>query len=248
MATRQPRALIIIATYNERGNLDRLVQRLLELTAADILVIDDNSPDGTGELADQLARSDIRVRVLHRPGKAGVASAHVLGFQYALEHGYELVVEMDADFSHPPEDVPRLLEACRQADVAVGSRDVPGGRVVGRSWFRNAVTWAGNRYARLLLRLPIRDCTGGFRCSRREALERISLTEIRSRGYGFQLELNHAWARAGIRFQELPIVFPDRAHGVSKMSHGMLLEALLVVLRLSGRHLTLALRPGNKRR
>jgi dolichol-phosphate mannosyltransferase len=236
MSPSQPRALVIIATYNERPNLGPLLDRLLSLTEADILVIDDSSPDGTGRLADQLAAYEPRIQVRHRSAKGGVASAHVLGFQYALDRGYDLVVEMDADFSHPPEDVPRLLDACTQADIAVGSRNVPGGRVVGRSQFRNLLTWAGNWYARFVLRLPIRDCTGGFRCTRRAALEMIAFDHVRSRGYGFQLELNHAWTRAAMCFSEVPIVFHDRVAGKSKMSTGILIEALLVVpqLRLRG--------------
>lgn len=226
------RALILVATYNELDNLPRLLENIFAAVDADVLIIDDSSPDGTGELADRLAASEPRLHVVHRPAKQGVASAHAYAFRHALERGYAHVVEMDADFSHPPEDLPRLLAACAHADVAVGSRNVPGGRVVGRSRFRNALTRAGCAYARTVLRLPVRDCTGGYRCTRRSALEVIDVDGIASEGYGFQLELNLAWKRAGMRFVEIPIVFPDRVVGVSKMSSRILVEALLVVLRL----------------
>ena len=226
------RALVIIATYEERENLPSLLDRVLSTPDLDVLVIDDGSPDGTGEIAAARAEQERRLAVIHRPRKSGVTSAHILGFTYALEHGYDLVVEMDADFSHPPEDVPRLLEACATADIAVGSRSVPGARLVGRSHFRNGLTRWGSAYARLLLGLSIRDCTGGFRCTRRPALEKLGLSLIRSRGYGFQLELNYAWRKAGMRFVEVPIVFADRVYGESKMSRQILLEALLIVPRL----------------
>jgi dolichol-phosphate mannosyltransferase len=226
------RTLAIIATYQESANLPPLLDRLLALPALDLLVIDDSSPDGTGQLADERAATEPRLTVLHRPAKLGLTSAHLLGFQYALKHGYDLVVEMDADFSHRPEDVPRLIAACQRADVAIGSRDVPGARIVGRSPFRNALTRFGGAYARLVLRLPLRDCTGGFRCTRRSALEAIDFDRIQSQGYGFQLELNYAWAKAGMRFVEVPIVFADRVHGESKMSAQIVLETLGIVPRL----------------
>lgn len=230
--TKRERALAIIATYQESANLPSLLDRVLRIPDLEVLVIDDSSPDGTGEIADARARTEPRLTVLHRPQKSGITSAHILGFRYALDHGYEFVVEMDADLSHLPEDVPRLLAACRQADIAIGSRSVPGARLVGRSRFRSALTRWGSAYARLVLRLEIRDCTGGFRCSRRSALEVIDFRRIRSGGHGFQLELNHAWRRAGMSFVEVPIVFADRVHGKSKMSRQILLEALLVIPRL----------------
>jgi dolichol-phosphate mannosyltransferase len=226
------RALVIIATYNERPNLTELIGAVLQATGCDILIIDDSSPDGTGEVADDLARADPRITVIHRDCKQGVASAHILGFRHALRHGYESVVEMDADFSHPPTKVPDLLAAAVDTDVVVGSRSVPGGRILGRSWSRDLLTRCGSAYARLVLGLQIRDCTGGFRCTRRSALEAIDLDRVFSRGYGFQFELNHAWSRAGLRFAELPIEFTERRAGRSKMSYRVVLEALCVVLKL----------------
>jgi dolichol-phosphate mannosyltransferase len=226
------RALAIIATYEERANLPSLLDSLLRLPALDLLVIDDSSPDGTGQLAEERARTTPRLTVLHRPDKRGVTSAHVLGFQYALQHGYDLVVEIDADFSHHPADVSRLLAACGRADIAIGSRHVPGGRIVRRSRLRNVLTRFGNAYARFVLKLPIRDCTSGFRCTRRSALEAIDFSRIHSKGYGFQLELNQAWTKAGNSFAEVPVVFADRVHGESKMSARIVLEAFLMVVRL----------------
>jgi len=240
-------ALVAIATYNERDNIRRLLGEVLDAAPVDALLIDDSSPDGTGQILDEIAVADPRVRVLHRPSKLGVASAHVLAFRYAQERGYQLLVEMDADFSHPPSDLPKLLAACAAADVAVGSRSVRGGRILGRSRLRDALTRLGSGYARVVLRLPIRDCTGGFRCTRRAAWEVVDWERVRSRGYGFQLELNHAWARAGLRFIEVPIVFRDRSAGVSKMSWGILAEALLVVPRLRLGLIRAALRPPSRR-
>lgn len=224
--------LVVVATYNERENIRRLIGRVLGAAPVDLLVIDDASPDGTGELLEVIAAVEPRVTVHHRPAKMGVASAHVFGFQFAEDRGYDLMVEMDADFSHPPEDVPRLITGCAGADVAIGSRSVRGGRIMGRSWFRDALTRFGAGYARVILGLPVRDCTGGFRCTRRAAWHAIAWTDIRSHGYGFQLELNYAWTKAGIRFAEVPIVFRDRSAGASKMTMRILVEALLVVVRL----------------
>lgn len=241
------RVLVIIATYQESANLPPLLDRLLALPDMDLLVIDDGSPDGTGQLADERAAGEPRLTVLHRPAKSGVTGAHLLGFQYALEHGYDLIVEMDADFSHRPEDVPRLVARCQRADIAIGSRDVAGAQIVGRSPFRNALTRFGSGYARLVLGLPIRDCTGGFRCTRRSALAAIDFAHIHSRGYGFQLELNYAWAKAGLTFGEVPIVFADRVRGESKISSQIVLEALLVVAMLRLRLTPTALNTGHGR-
>jgi dolichol-phosphate mannosyltransferase len=243
LTTSAPRTLVLIATYNERENLSPLLDGVFQHVDADVLLIDDNSPDGTGEIADAIARSQPRLRVVHRGGKQGVASAHVLGFRHALAHGYDAVIEMDADFSHPPEDLPRLLAGLGRADVVLGSRAVPGGAVVGRSRMRNLLTRMGCAYARTVLSLPVRDCTGGFRCSRRSALESIDWDRVTSQGYGFQLELNRAWMLAGARFEEIPIRFPDRRAGRSKMTSDILVEALLVVLRLRFNLVPSALKP-----
>jgi dolichol-phosphate mannosyltransferase len=227
------KTIVIIPTFNERDNLVPLVWAVLASDPdLDILVVDDNSPDGTGELADALASETPHVRVLHRTGKQGLGTAYVAGFRYALASGYERVVEMDADFSHRPEDLPRLLAAAATADVVVGSRNVPGGQVIGWSPLRQLISKGGSFYARLLLGLPIRDCTSGFKCFRRTALEAIDVGNIHSNGYAFQVEVNHACLRAGLRFAEVPITFPDRARGSSKMSWRIVVEAALLVLGL----------------
>jgi len=227
------RALVVIPTYNERDNLTRLVAALLERApSVEVLVVDDGSPDGTGEIAEALARETGRVKVLHRAGKQGLGTAYVAGFEYALDHDYEYVIQMDADFSHRPEDLPRLLQAARFADVVIGSRDVPGGRAEDRSLARRLISKGGSFYARTLLDLPIQDCTAGFKCFRRETLEALHLDGVKSNGYGFQVEMNHLCNRAGFRIVEVPIVFPDRAAGRSKMAWGIFLEAATLVWKL----------------
>ena len=229
---RRDRTLVALATYDERQNLPRLLDAVWKACDVDVLVIDDHSPDGTGDLADARALLDDRLTVVHRPAKAGLASAHLLAFRHALAHGYERVVEMDADFSHSPDDLPRLIATSTTTGVVLGSRMTPGARVVGRSWVRNALTRFGCAYARTVLGLHVRDCTGGFRCSTRTALSRLPLDAITSEGYGFQIELNCAWERGGTRITEIPIVFRDRTEGRSKMSMGIVLEAFAVVPRL----------------
>ena len=225
--------LCIIPTYNERANLSRLIPMLLaEVPNLDVLIVDDNSPDGTGQLAETLAQADGRVKVLHRTGKQGLGTAYVTGFTYALTRGYDYVVEMDADLSHRPEDLPRLLRAAETADVVIGSRNIPGGQIVGWSPLRRFISKGGSLYARLVLGLPIRDCTSGFKCFRRAALEALDLAALRSNGYAFQVEVNYACARAGLMLAEVPIVFPDRVQGTSKMSGRIVVEAALLVLRL----------------
>jgi dolichol-phosphate mannosyltransferase len=225
-------ALVIIPTYNEHDNLEPLVRDILAAEGSiDVLIVDDNSPDGTGDVADELcARSD-RVHVLHRPGKQGLGRAYVAGFRYALEHHYERIFEMDADYSHRPEDVPRLLRAADSADVVIGSRSVPGGRAEGWSPIRHFISKGGSRFSRLLLGLPIHDCTSGFKCFRRGAIEMLDLAALESNGYAFQVEVNYACAQAGLKFAEVPIVFPDRVRGTSKMSWRIAVEAALLVLR-----------------
>jgi dolichol-phosphate mannosyltransferase len=227
------KTLIIIPTFNERPNLPSLANALLALdTAVEILVVDDNSPDGTGAVADALARQTGRLHTLHRPAKLGLGTAYVDGFRFALAHDFERVVQMDCDWSHQPEDLPRLLDAANFSDVVIGSRNVPGGRVIGWSWLRQAVSRGGSLFARTVLGLPIRDCTSGFKCFRRRALERLDLAALRSNGYAFQVEVDYACYRAGMRLAEVPIVFPNRVQGTSKMSWRIVMEAALVVLRL----------------
>ena len=227
------RTIAIIPTYNERENVPPLISALMALEPpVDLLIIDDGSPDGTGAIADQLAAQYDRIEVLHRTGKLGLGSAYTAGFEYALKHGYDRVIQMDADLSHRPEDVPRLLAALDRADVVIGSRKVAGGRVIGWSLLRRLVSEGGSVYARLLLGLPIKDCTSGFKCLRRTALEALDLMKVRSNGYAFLVELNYAWAQAGLRMVEVPIVFPDRVAGASKMSPAIALEAALVLWQL----------------
>ncbi|HTN51586.1 MAG TPA: polyprenol monophosphomannose synthase, partial [Anaeromyxobacter sp.] len=192
----------------------------------DVLVIDDSSPDGTGELADRLAAAEPRVKVLHRAGKEGLGKAYLAGFAWALARGYELVLEMDADFSHDPAHLPAMLAAAREADLVLGSRYVPGGGTVNWGLLRRLLSRGGSLYARVLLGLPIRDLTGGFKCFHRRVLEAIGLDTVECTGYAFQIELTYRALRRGFRVVELPIVFADRRVGQSKMSRRIVLEAL----------------------
>ena len=221
----------MLPTYNEAGNLERLVRAVLEHDVR-ILVVDDNSPDGTGALADRLAEELADVEVLHRPRKTGLGRAYVAGFEHVLRAGAELVIEMDADFSHDPADLPRLMAAAADADLVLGSRYVAGGGVVDWSLPRRMLSRAGSVYARVVLGVPVRDLTGGFKCFRREVLERIAPTDVDANGYAFQIELTYRAIGAGFRVLELPIVFRDRAVGRSKMTPGIAFEAVWRVLAL----------------
>src|SRR5438874_4633372 len=227
--------IVIIPTYNESGNLKRLIPSILEQGPFDILIIDDNSPDGTGELAEEFAHSfPGRVSVLHRPGKLGLGTAYLVGFDYALAQGYQQVFTMDADFSHDPSRLPALREALEEADVVLGSRYVPGGGTQRWPLRRRLLSRGGSAYARLMLGLPIRDLTGGFKGFRRQVLEALlpELETIRSHGYAFQIEMTYRCARHGFRIVEVPILFEDRLLGKSKMSRRIVGEALWVVLAL----------------
>ena len=228
---------ICLPTYNERENLEAMVSALGEVLPEDsrILVIDDNSPDGTGEIADQLAAERGDVEVLHRPRKEGLGPAYLAGFRRALGLGADLVLEMDCDFSHDPADVPRLVAAADGADVVLGSRYVPGGGTKNWGALRRVVSRGGSLYAQVLLGLRVRDLTGGFKCYRRAVLETIDLDAIKSKGYAFQIETTYRAIRAGFRVAEVPIVFVDRQVGGSKMSNSIVLEAIWKVpaLRLS---------------
>jgi dolichol-phosphate mannosyltransferase len=230
--------LVVIPTYDERENLEGILGRVrAAVPTADVLVVDDASPDGTGRLADSLAAADPRLRVLHRPAKQGLGPAYLAGFGWGLERDYQAFVEMDADGSHAPEQLPRLLDALRDADVVLGSRWVPGGAVVDWPRRRELLSRGGNAYARLLLRLPVRDATGGFRVYRREVLEAIELGDVASAGYCFQVDvLWRAW-RAGFEVIEVPITFVERVAGVSKMNRDVVAEALwrITVWGLTGR-------------
>jgi dolichol-phosphate mannosyltransferase len=225
--------IVVIPTFNERENLAPLVASVLAIDPPlDILVVDDNSPDGTGDLADEMAQADQRVHVLHRPSKQGLGPAYRDGFRFAMANGFTHVVEMDADGSHRPADLPRLLAAAANADLVIGSRNIPGGRAEDWSWIRHVVSKGGSFYTRLLLGLPVRDCTSGFKCFRATVLESIPLDEVTANGYGFQVEMNWLTHRFGFRIAEVPIVFPNRRRGSSKMSMRIVVEALLLVLRL----------------
>jgi dolichol-phosphate mannosyltransferase len=228
MIGRVPRVTVCLPTYNERENLERMLRVLREVLPDDggVLVVDDGSPDGTGELADRLAGEIPNVSVLHRARKEGLGPAYIAGFRQALADGAELVLEMDCDFSHDPADVPRLLAAAEDADVVLGSRYVAGGGV--RNWgrLRRFISAGGSTYARILLGTHLRDLTGGFKCFRRTVLETIPLERISSRGYAFQIETTYRALRAGFRITEVPIVFVDRAEGHSKMSRAIVLEAV----------------------
>jgi dolichol-phosphate mannosyltransferase len=229
--------VVCLPTYNERENLEAMVSALGEVLPDDsrILVIDDNSPDGTGEIADRLAAQRGDVVVLHRPRKEGLGPAYLAGFRRALELGADLVLEMDCDFSHDPADVPRLVAAADGADLVLGSRYVPGGGTKNWGLLRRVVSRGGSLYAQALLGLRVRDLTGGFKCYRRAVLETIDLDAIKSKGYAFQIETTYRAIRAGFRVAEVPIVFVDRQVGGSKMSNSIVLEAIWKVpaLRLS---------------
>ena len=230
-----PNAVVCLPTYNERENLEKMV-RALGTHGVHVLVVDDNSPDGTGEIADRLADELDYVSVLHRERKEGLGPAYLAGFHRALADGADLVLEMDCDFSHDPADVPRLIDACRRgADLALGSRYVDGGGTVNWGLVRRAISWGGSLYARLLLGLDVHDLTGGFKCFRRVVLETLDLDAIRSKGYAFQIETTYRALRRGFRVVEVPIRFTDRTEGSSKMSRAIVLEAVAKVpaLRLA---------------
>jgi dolichol-phosphate mannosyltransferase len=233
-----PTAILCLPTYNERENLEPMV-RALAPTGVRVLVVDDNSPDGTGELADRLAAELDFVDVLHRERKEGLGPAYLAGFRRALADGADYVLEMDCDFSHDPQDVPRLLAAVEAgADIALGSRYVEGGRIENWGLVRRFVSAGGSFYARALLGLPVHDLTGGFKCIRREVLESIDLDAIDSRGYAFQIELTYRALRKGFRVTEVPIRFTDRTKGRSKMSRAIVAEAIWKVPLLRGQALT----------
>lgn len=225
--------LIIIPTYNESENLPLLLAAVFDVQPdVDVLVVDDNSPDGTGDLADALAAEDSRVQVLHREGKQGLGTAYIAGFRWALERDYQRIFEMDADFSHQPKYLQNFLEASESADLVLGCRYMQGGGTEGWSALRQLISRGGNLYARAVLWLPFRDLTGGFKCFRREVLESLDLGSIRSTGYAFQIELSYRAYKRGFKIAEVPIIFPDRTRGESKMSGSIVHEAMLNVVKL----------------
>lgn len=232
--TWQGQALVIVPTYNERENIERLVTRL-RAQPGDIrvLVVDDNSPDGTGALADALAAADAGVRVLHRAGKLGLGTAYRAGFHHGLEQGFQYMCTMDADFSHDPDSLPSLIDAAAAgSDLVVGSRYVRGGKVVGSTRLRRLISYGGNWLAHLLLGVSVRDCTAGFRCYRRRVLETINLDAIFSSGYSFLTEMAYLCQRAGFRSSEVPITFTNRTLGASKISRAEIYKAFYTLVRL----------------
>ena len=228
------RALIVVPTYNERDNVEEVVARFLAAAPeAELLFVDDNSPDGTGELLDRLAGEDPRVHVLHRAGKLGLGTAYLDGFRWGLAHGFDYLIEMDADFSHDPQYLPELLRLAREgADVVIGSRYVEGGGTENWGVGRKLISRGGSLYARTVLGVKVRDLTSGFICWRRRALEAIDLDAVRSNGYSFQIEMKYRALQAGLTLVETPIVFVDRRVGQSKMSRAIFVEALGMVWKL----------------
>jgi dolichol-phosphate mannosyltransferase len=244
------RVLVVVPTYNEKDNLERVVSRLrAAVPTADVLVVDDGSPDGTGDLADRLAAADPQVAVLHRAAKQGLGAAYVAGFRWGIERSYDVLVEMDADGSHQPEQLPSLLAATEAADLVLGSRWVPGGRVVNWPASRQLLSRGGNTYVRLMLGFPLRDATGGFRAFRRPTLEKLGLDDVTSAGYCFQVDLAWRAVRRGFTVVEVPIEFVERTAGSSKMSGAIVREALwrVTVWGLGHRLAQLRGRPAGRR-
>ena len=229
---------LVLPTYNEAENIEPIVAAIgeqLQLAAPDswrILVVDDGSPDGTGQIVDRLAEADSRIEVLHRTVKEGLGRAYVAGFKRALEGGADLVVQMDADFSHDPSDVPRLIAAAADADLVIGSRYTAGGQVTDWGLTRRLLSRGGSKYSRLVLGIPVRDLTGGFKCLRRSTLEALDLEHVRAQGYVFQIEVTYRAILAGLKVVEIPITFRDRRAGESKMSWTITGEAMWTVLKL----------------
>ena len=236
MSDSEARGLVVMPTYNERENVPLIVPRVLSQGAGiEVLIVDDGSPDGTGDLADSMAEAEPRIHVMHRPGKLGLGTAYIAGFKWAVERGYDLVFEMDSDFSHNPDHIPQFLEMAREYDVVLGSRYLDGVTVINWPMSRLLLSYFANKYARFVTGLPFTDTTGGFKCYRRRVLEEIDLDAIRSEGYSFQIETTFRAWRKGFKIGEIQIIFTDRTEGSSKMSGKIIREAVWRVwaLRLS---------------
>ncbi len=229
---KKSRAVVLLPTYNEHENLPRIVPAILAAAPVDLMVLDDNSPDGTGALADTLAQTQSRLEVVHRSAKQGIGAAYLDGFERALAAGYEYILEMDADFSHPVDHLPQMLKLAESYDVVLGSRWVKGGGT--RNWplHRQLISRVGSFYARSILGVGVRDLTGGFKCFRRQVLEAIDLKTIRTTGYAFQIEMTYRAIKKGFRVVETPIIFVEREQGVSKMSRRIVVEAVMKVPQL----------------
>lgn len=227
------KSLIIIPTYNEIENIEPLIRKIHSvLPEAAVLVIDDNSRDGTAAVVEKIKSADSRVDLIRRPGKLGLGTAYIAGFKYAIEKGYDFIFEMDADFSHDPAHLPEFLEAAKEADLVIGSRYIPGGGVVNWSFFRKLVSIGGSIYSRTILSMPYKDLTGGFKCFRRETLIKIPLDDVFSEGYSFQIEMTYRVHRKGMRIREIPIIFKERVGGKSKMSKKIFIEAIFRVWQI----------------
>ena len=227
------KSLVVIPTYNEKDNIENITNAVLEVEPSlNVLIVDDNSPDGTGRIADEMAQQDSRVFVLHRQEKSGLGSAYIAGFKYALEREYEFIFEMDADFSHDPKNLPRFLEKMKEYDLVLGSRYINGVNVVNWPMSRLLLSYCANVYARLITGLPVRDTTGGFKCFRRHVLEQIDLDAVQSDGYSFQIEMTFKAWKKGFTICEIPIIFVDRLAGQSKMSKKIVREAIVMVWKL----------------
>ncbi len=227
------KSLIIIPTYNERENIERIVPQVLEQDSSiHVLIVDDNSPDGTGEIADLMAKTDDRIHILHRPGKGGLGTAYIDGFKYALKENYDLIFEMDCDFSHDPKSLIDFLEAIQDADLVLGSRYISGVNVINWPMMRLLLSYYANVYSRWVTGLRVKDATGGFKCFRREVLEAIDLNKVKSNGYSFQIEMSFRAWKKGFKIKEIPIIFEDRKAGRSKMSKKIVREAIWMVWRL----------------
>ncbi len=227
------KTLVIIPTYNERENIERIVPQVLEKhSSIDVLIVDDGSPDGTGQMADSMSNENDRIFVIHRKNKSGLGTAYITGFKFALKKSYDLIFEMDCDFSHDPQYVPHFLEAIRDADLVLGSRYISGVNVINWPISRLLLSYYANVYSRIVTGLPVKDATGGFKCFRREVLEAIDLDKVKSNGYSFQIEMSFRAWKKGFKIKEIPIVFEDRQLGQSKMSKKIVREAVWMVWRL----------------
>lgn len=236
MENKLSKSLIVIPTYNELNNVQKLIPNLNSLyPQTDIMIIDDNSPDGTGNYVKEISLKDNRVKLIQREGKLGLGTAYVCGFKYMLENGYEYVVQMDADYSHDPNDIARFIEQIDNNDLVIGSRYIHSANVVNWPLRRLLLSYFANKYAKIITGLPIADCTGGFKCFRRKVLESINLDNIKSNGYSFQIEMNFISWKKGFKIFEIPIVFTERQEGASKMSKKIIREALCMVWKLRAR-------------
>ncbi len=227
------KSIVIIPTYNEISNIRKLIPDLIgRYPDIDILIVDDNSPDGTGDYVEEYSKNDERVHLLKRPGKLGLGTAYVEGFKYILKNGYDVAIQMDADFSHDPKDINAFLEAIEKYDLIIGSRYIQGVNVINWPMQRLLLSYFANQYTKVVTGLPVKDSTGGFKCFRREVLEAINLDNIRSNGYSFQIEMNFKAWKKGFKIHEVPIIFMDRVHGRSKMSKKIVREAVIMVWKL----------------